>query len=511
MLALPMLLLQVSFFVLIAHYRFIDGDEGAFLLASRLVLLHKTPYLDFFYQQAPLLPYVYGMWMKAVGISWNSGRMLCVVLTTLLGMLLYRHICHLTRSWLAGVSAVVLFASSTLVFAWFSVVKTHCLAGLLLFGAYLVVSRTSATSRRWMLLAGGLLLGLSVDTRSYVLLLVPLFLWWIFQNTAPGFRARSILMFLGGFVIGTSPSLYLFLSSPDLFLFNNLRYHAIRSSSGLVGGWEEKLVTLITLFLGSPEANGLQWSMLFFVSVGLVGAMPRREYPPRLAFYLAVILGVICLLPTPSYIQYFSLCVPFLIVTAVCAISDYLRHLESGRLAASAACVVAMLAYLAAGAYDCRKYLVTGDGVPGVHVALDRDDWRLQRVVEVSQAIDQIARPGEIVASFWSGDIFQAKVNSLPGMESPFALRASERLDPQQRERYHILSLPEIESDLAAHRPRIVVLRNEISSAFSQEELPRARQLAYSLESLLQTDGYTRVRSIGGISIYVCCANNTKS
>jgi hypothetical protein len=43
------------FFLFIARHRFIDGDEGFYLMASRLVLEPKTLYLDFLYTQAPLL------------------------------------------------------------------------------------------------------------------------------------------------------------------------------------------------------------------------------------------------------------------------------------------------------------------------------------------------------------------------------------------------------------------------------------------------------------------------
>ena len=136
LLLVPILLLQILFFVFMALHRFIDGDEGFYLLASKLVLMHKKPYLDFMYEQAPLLPYVYALWMKCFGISWNSVRIFSALLTTLLGTLLYEHVCRQTRNWLAGLSAVVLFASSALVFAWFPVVKTPSLAGLFLFAAY---------------------------------------------------------------------------------------------------------------------------------------------------------------------------------------------------------------------------------------------------------------------------------------------------------------------------------------------------------------------------------------
>ena len=142
---MPVAVLLACFFSYVARHRFVDGDEGFYLLASRLVLNHKTPYLDFFYTQAPLLPYVYGLWMKLFGISWFSARTLSSVLTAMVGMLIYEHICRETGKLAAGMAAIVLFASSVLVFGWFPIVQTYSLATLFLFGAYVTVARLSST------------------------------------------------------------------------------------------------------------------------------------------------------------------------------------------------------------------------------------------------------------------------------------------------------------------------------------------------------------------------------
>src|ERR1700740_731179 len=42
-----------------AQVRPIDGDEGYYTTAARLVWEGKTPYRAFFYPQGPLLPYIY--------------------------------------------------------------------------------------------------------------------------------------------------------------------------------------------------------------------------------------------------------------------------------------------------------------------------------------------------------------------------------------------------------------------------------------------------------------------
>src|SRR5580700_4832555 len=80
---------QLLLFAFIALHRFIDADEGAYLLASRLILLHKKPYVDFFYNQAPLLPYIYAAWMKLAGVSWRSAKLFSALLTSVLGTLVY--------------------------------------------------------------------------------------------------------------------------------------------------------------------------------------------------------------------------------------------------------------------------------------------------------------------------------------------------------------------------------------------------------------------------------------
>lgn len=58
-------LMYLAWLVHFAQVRPIDGDEGFYATAARLVWEGKTPYRDFFFQQAPLLPYLYS-WIWAI-------------------------------------------------------------------------------------------------------------------------------------------------------------------------------------------------------------------------------------------------------------------------------------------------------------------------------------------------------------------------------------------------------------------------------------------------------------
>ncbi|HLI64011.1 MAG TPA: hypothetical protein VKV05_11460 [Terriglobales bacterium] len=485
--------LQLSFFSFLSLHRFIDGDEGFYLLASRLVLLHKRPYLDFFYTQAPLLPYVYGLGMKLAGVTWVSGRLLAALFTAVLGTMLCQHVHLQTGNWRAGLLVVVLFATTTLIFAWFPVVKAFSLAGVFLFAAYVVVSSCQNRPLPWPAALAGLLFGLSVDTRSYLLLLTPLFLYHIYRNYEAKARKTSLLWFVVGLLVANLPAFYFFLLSPRVFLFNNLGFHAIRSGNGLVALWGQKLVTIVVALLGSKEGNGIQATLLLVISLAFVSSLHDRSYPPRFAFQLAVAIAFISLLPTPVLIQYFCLCIPFLLVSTVCVANELLLELRARRtkwLAIIGFTLIAGL-YFAASIPDFQKYFVTGGFVP------DPADWSLQRVGEISRAIDQTTSPGEPVASFWPGDVFQTHAISFPGFENDFGLPISEALTSEQRTRFHLLSPGEIQSDFAAHQPRVVVLRQEV---FSPPDKPH---IANIFRGFLAAQGYRVVRSIGGVSIYV--------
>jgi 4-amino-4-deoxy-L-arabinose transferase-like glycosyltransferase len=492
----PVFLALLCFFLFVSRHRFIDGDEGFYLLASRLVLAHETPYLDFFYTQAPLLPYVYATWMKFVGVTWVSGRTLPALLTTLLGLLVFWHICRVTGKSVAGLTAVVLFAASTFIFAWYPIAKTYSLAGMFLFSAYVIVSRLSTVSSPWWMACSGLLLGLSVDTRSYIAGVAPVFVWWIIQQSEKSRRLANTLWFLGGLAIGIVPSAFLFVLSPDRYLFNNLGYHAIRSGEGLIGEWRSK-VHVARLVMVGPDNNGLQFGMVSTVCIILAFLLRKCATVSVLGFLIAFFLGLISILPTPAYSQYFCLCMPFLIASVVCLVSDYFSSSRSSGVRWLATVVLACLfvGYLVLGAAGFRDYLFTGSNVIGMDDPDDAPNWTLQGVREVSRAIDQVTLPGEGVAGLWPGYVFESQAAPYPGFENNFGWGVSWQLTPQERAKYHVLSPEDITSGFAAHVPRVVVLGNDVL-----QDDPRAPQIA----GILKANGYTLARSIGNASIYVC-------
>jgi 4-amino-4-deoxy-L-arabinose transferase-like glycosyltransferase len=501
-LLLPVFLLLAGFFCYVSQQHFIDGDEGFYLLAARLVLQHKIPYLDFFFTQAPLLPYVYALWLKVAGVSWASARILCALLTTLLGGLIYEHVCHETGKWLAGIAAVLLFASSSLVFVWFPIVKTFALATLFLFLAYVILSRLTAASPAWQVALAGVAFGLSVDTRSYVVAVAPVFFAWILWQ-ARGRRAHRLLWFLGGFILGIAPSLALFFASPDAYLFNNLGYHQLRSSSGLIGNWKNKAEVVRLLLTGNH--TGFQFTVLSAICAGMFWLRRTRRPTSLFAFLLAALLGLISLLPTPAALQYFAMVMPFLIVAAVGVVSDGLAGAASPlkvRLAA-VACLALLGGYVASAVPIFQEYLYTGREVLGAGGPANASNWTLQQVTAVSLAIDQFASPGEKVASFWSGYIFASWADPYPGFENNFGSFVARELPEERRRKYRIVSDPEINLMFARHAPRLAVIGNQGLWSGGLDSV--------LCTQMLQTYGYRPTRTVGHTVIYECCATRDLS
>jgi hypothetical protein len=460
-------------------------------MASRLVFENKLPYRDFFFTQMPLMPYLYGLWMQIAGHSWVSARVFSAILTALLGTTVFAYVSVKTTRRLAGLVAVFLFVSSTLVFGWFTIAKTFASSGLFLMTAFVLLrSNASATA----VMISGLCLGLAADVRLYVAGVVPLFLWWIYQEGG-GTRLRDGVVFLAGFAIGVTPNVIFLLSDPSAYLFDNLLFHSIRSDSGIVGNFPQKLYVLAQLCFTGGAGNGLQMTLLIIVLVWLCVRRQMKGMASRRALQLAVLLGVISLLPTPSYIQYFSICVPFLIIAAVCSVTSVLQRMQSSgskRLAAAGAVVFAAL-YASASIGDVRRFTQTGEGLNGIRDPVLASNWKIDSVRDVSRAVNQLAAPGEAVMSLWPGYIFESEAVPFPGLENNTGRERVDALKPGDAARYHILPQDQIELEIARHAPGVVVIGNQESMFI---------EAAPYVEMLIRSE-YSIVCTIGGASIWL--------
>lgn len=473
-----------------ALLRLIDADEGYYLLASKLVLQGKALYADFLYPQMPLLPYVYGVWLQIFGVSWYSGRSLSALCAVLLGGLLY---CHAARRFggRMGLLAVLLYTFSGLVLGWYTVVKTYSLSTVFLFAAYAVLLSNMPRSRRQFLC--GALFGLAVDTRLLFLGAAFAFLIWLFI-TESDFKSalHAQMRFLSGTVVALLPNAAFILADPDTYFFNNIWFHSIRiSSRGLVGDLDQKLAAIKQLFgvFAPGGVSSLQFVMLFVLNVVYFIRAGRARHRLSLAFYIAVCLAIANLLPSPTFDQYFSVLIPFMIINGLHLLSQFNPRSEVTARGLRRGLTALVAIYVAVAPLEFYRYVFWGRDVPGVGYPENAINWTIATVNSVASEIDRRVARNERVLTWWPGYLVESHAAAFPKAETHFGLEVSDRLIPKRLDRYRIMSHGEMYDILKEHRTRVVVIGNWIFAGMYRETLRRS--------------GYVSIKRIGDTEIYV--------
>ncbi len=477
-------------FVPMAIYRLIDADEGIYLANARMVMGGQMPYQDFHYPQMFLLLYVYAAWMKIAGVSWYSGRILSAILSVLLGLAVHRQAARLTgqRAW--GIVAAVIFATSSLSFTWFPLVKTYAFGTLLLFLAYSVLSWGPAG---WRYFISGLLLGLAIDTRLYVLVVIPVFALAAFREVD---RRTHLLRFTLGLTIALMPNLFILaIVDPGVFFFNVVGHHVIRSGRGMVGAyWQKGDVILHMLGVdGGNGATSIQYSLMMLVLTAVLVAVPRRLRRPPFALVIATILFVIGLVPTPTYSQYFCMFLPVLIVGLIELLADATAGARETALARPIlrALLVVLAVYVLVAPLEVYRFVVTGDNVPGIFTKEAVEDWTIPAVTRVGRAIDAAMPAGGTTAiSWWPGYFVETRAKVFPQLANPYAFYLSTRLSADEIAHYQFVSHEELSWHIAQHRVPVVVLGNWMF----------AIRPVYA--ALLAQSGYVSVAKVGHTEIY---------
>jgi hypothetical protein len=470
--------------------RTFDGDEGFYLLATRLVAEGQQPYEDFYFQHGPLLPYVYAVWHEIFGASLLALRLFSGVLTIVLGGLLSFHVARRTDSRPLGVVAAVLFATSALAASWFPTVKTYPLAALFLFSAYVVVARAEDRASqpgpaRW--LVAGILTGLSADTRLYILALTPVFLAYAAApQGAFRQRAQRVASYAGGLLLGLLPSLIFFVADPGRFVFDTFDSQTARGGDSFFDALVQKLRVLAELV----SDGGLLLLTLSAAVLGVAVVASRRRPPMALAIAAALVL--VSLVPDPTYAQYFSMVVPFLVVAAVdgwtVAVSAFTRSTDSSAPRSTARSITraigigALVLYVAVFA---NKY--------DVLMQQDVVFLTMEDISAVSDAIDEHTDPGEVVISFWPGHLYESEAEQLHGIETDFADAAIRQTGvSQERAReYEMISAEEVESMIRAGSVPTVVFGSYGAFGLRQPFL-----------DILAESSYTPVETVGPVTVY---------
>ena len=297
----------------------LNQDEGWYLYAARLVSEGKTPYRDFFYTQAPVMPVVYAAFTSI----WNSfGLLGARILTISFGALGLAFFCASAarlvapdRRALAALAVFLLLGSNLYHLYYIAIPKTYALASLFVaIGFFLLTFARPSTLRGGVFaFASGLSLAFACGTRislGVILAVVGFSLLFSFS------RMRWTFLWFGlGGAFGLVVVYGFFLCDPTARagLFAAQAYHAARSGFDPVFtiGSVSRLVrwylpVFVLLGLGfahrreaGGEANALLVAWLAFASfvavflVQMLAPFPYEDYQVPVMGLLAVFAAVL--------------------------------------------------------------------------------------------------------------------------------------------------------------------------------------------------------------------------
>lgn len=417
------------------------GNEGFYLLAAQLVLAGKRPYVDFFYQHAPLGAYLTAGWMALVGNSWRSAHVMSALSTAgAIGLAAdFVRVRFPEPAWrtAGAVVTALLIGLNPLVIRFGTIGQAYGVCLLLSVAAFrLTVAAAERREAMLLSLGAGLSAGASAAT-SLLSAPVTLVLWlWLLRRRPRGARLSTSVSFLAGGLIPFLPLLWLTVRAPRQVLFDILLYHLFYRNQGRPTIQHD----LSVLARWPDSATGMLLALLGLV--GLLCAYDRRDWEAgsrrelSLCAWLIAALTLLAVVAHPTLVQYFVLLIPFAAILAAVGVyavgSSQLVPRQRRR----------WLALVAAAPFLVEPARAANQLRGGA-----RSTWQL--VENVARHIN-VVTPRDGVVKTHEDVYVAARQLPVAGLESSFALELS--LTPPQAEALHIVSRRHLEEWLRAGR-----------------------------------------------------------
>lgn len=432
--------LKLSIFILFCFFahcvfisinRLIARDEGFYIVASELLLHNKLLYKDFFFPQMPLTALFYASCFKIFGTSWFVARLSTGIIYFLTGYFLFIFIKKNYSFWFATLS-LTLFAIHPMGFAWQSVIKSYAFVNLFLVLIFFIASsiqnlnppepnttanqiKTRKNSKK--IFTVGFILGLLGLTRLHFLALFPLLLLHIYKKQNK-LSKKDLCLFMLGCSISLSPCLYYFIQAPNSFIFNNLGYHLVRSQAPLEGELATKISSLFKLLGLNDSQQVIKYQMIITYLIPLIFGgyyfltkLFKREF--YFPFLYSLFILILNLIPTPTYLQYHSCMIIFIIIMSV----DFIKVQNNSFIK----CLFSFI-LLATNIFYYPKsllaYTITAHNVIGI-TGQNPEMWSIHTVKKINEHLNLIDS-NKYLVSVWPGHALNSKHRLLPGTENPF-------------------------------------------------------------------------------------------
>lgn len=457
------------YFSYLSLNRYVAWDEGFYAYAAKLVSEDKTPYLDFFYPQMPLLPYAYSipLLFNPFESNWEALRLFTGVLSAISATFVSLILNKKTSKFFALIGTIGFCCLNNSII-WLSTVKSYPLTVATLLGSiYLLLDSKSNNNKFLKIFLAGFLLGLSTTTRLYIIVLIPIFgihllapkagekspLSAIINNLRKDL-STTIYLLLGFSLAFALPILLIFLNF-ESFWFNNVSYHNIRSQHSF---WDElpyKRNLVLNLFSIKPTAQfiGYEYAIIFILSfiIGLVKLIFSKKID--LMLLIGATIFLVSFIPVPSYIQYF--CIPIFILFIY-----IFTELLSIKNKAVKTCLTSLFCFsiLAFSTANINLYTNPQIGLQGIKRKQDIEDKSLSSISKLSNKIATFSHNNDLIWSYWPGYLLDTKASSISGGENHFSYRIGDRITKEQKSKFKLLSENDVKESISNSKPKIVVL-----------------------------------------------------
>jgi len=401
------LLSQIVLGLVFVFFRFVDADEGLYLNSAYLVKQGQTPYFDFFYPQAPLLPYVYAP-IADLGInSLFLGRLISLLISLILGLVLFFYYRRITSDTKGALGLYFFYTFSGLILVYHPVVKTYAWSDLFGFLSFILLTNfLFFNQKKSNLFWAGLFIGSAFNFRATFLVIFVLEIIIILFSSKIFNKFKSILfLFLGG-LIPSILSLILFFKDPWVFTFNNFTYHQT---------WGKEVVQMEVmqkfLVLGKFIFYPQNLLLIVLAVCGIWWSFKNNFKPAKIALSFATVLVVIYFLATPTQFQYYEQALPYVLILSAFGFSAILNRSSQKKPGMNP------LFKWGSGIY----YVLTL--IPFFMVFIfgvrERDQFfKISEVKKVVSVIQSSTTPQDKILSVWPGYLVFSKREGIEGMRT---------------------------------------------------------------------------------------------
>ncbi|HET6408724.1 MAG TPA: hypothetical protein VFG14_12640 [Chthoniobacteraceae bacterium] len=469
---LLVLLLLVAGVLLFARAmdRDLNHDEHQFLSPGALLVRQgMLPYRDYPLFHVPNLTYIYGSLLRVTDHYVLGAKVLSVVSSfAVLGVILIRAARRSpfgSPSWTIpmGAALAVLFITDPL-FLW-TAGKTwnHELPTMFLVVAY--ICQLAAVQKNSLLFSGfaGFLVSLAVGTRLTIAPAVLPFIasFGIVSNISVGRRFAMLASFAAAGVLAAAPSLLSLFTSREAFLFGNLECPRLRlldpedsRAAETITWWRKFRYFVKEVILIGRKDDSFRGSILIFLPFAALAipfarswfrSLDPARFPGAFATTLVVFLGLGCAFPTRYQYQHWFIIVPFLIL----AIAESL-HLSTPGARSWKPWALSILATVSL-AMNGIAY------AEPLRILPKPGEWFPVRLHTYGKEISSHIPHGKVL-TLAPAYVDEAGLLTYPIFATGcFAWRLAHLVDPNVRERFHLIAPTDLESYLANDRPAAIL------------------------------------------------------